>query len=152
MNPIHIVIREERRKAPRALATVINNDLRTPDGLDKNGMPKFVVTPQPPQLHTLGNRGWQAINELTGQVSVFATEDEAYDHKDRIELDQGIDTARVQPAPFDDNVVYAAEWDQKSPWITILAGSVADLKMTYMGWPMITQAEWEAQNPKGVTE
>ena len=45
------------------------------------------------------------------------------------------------------NILYAAEWDGKTPWITVLKGSIADLKMAYAGWPMVDQATWEAANP-----
>ena len=42
------------------------------------------------------------------------------------------------------NIVYSAEWDGRSPWITILKGNVSMLKRAYAGWPMVTQAEYEA--------
>ncbi len=45
------------------------------------------------------------------------------------------------------NVVYAASWDGISPWIVVLKGNIADLKMAYAGWPMIDQATWQAANP-----
>lgn len=47
----------------------------------------------------------------------------------------------------DPNILYAAEWDGKAPYITVLKGQISDLKMAYLGWPMVTQAEWEAANP-----
>lgn len=150
MNPIHIVIREERRKAPRALATVINNDLHTPDGLDKNGMPKFITTPQSPQLHTLGKRAWRVTNEKDGTFKDFEHEDDASDYKDALELDNGTDTATVAEAPLNvTNIAYAAEWDQKSPWINVLKSNELpdDIKMTYMGWPTVTKEQYEKDNP-----
>lgn len=45
------------------------------------------------------------------------------------------------------NILYAAEWDGKAPWITVLKGSIADLKLAYMGWPMVDQATYEAEHP-----
>lgn len=48
------------------------------------------------------------------------------------------------------NIEYAAEWDQKAPWVTVITGSIADLKMAYSGWPMVAQAEWEVANPPKV--
>lgn len=47
----------------------------------------------------------------------------------------------------EENILYAAEWDGKSPWITVHKGKIADLKMAYLGWPMVTQDEWEAEHP-----
>jgi len=47
------------------------------------------------------------------------------------------------------NIVYAAEWDGSSPWITVHKGDIADLKMAYAGWPMVTKAQWEAANSIG---
>jgi len=44
-----------------------------------------------------------------------------------------------------DNLLYASEWDGRSPWITVLLGSIGDLKLSPMGWPMVTEAEWTAQ-------
>jgi hypothetical protein len=35
-----------------------------------------------------------------------------------------------------DNVIYAAEWDGVSPYLTVLIGDVKDVNMTYAGWPM----------------
>jgi len=58
---IHTVIAQERRKAPRPLATAINNDLRTQTGTDKDGMPVFEVTSRDPQLHTTG----EVINDYS---------------------------------------------------------------------------------------
>ncbi len=34
------------------------------------------------------------------------------------------------------NIVYAAEWDGVSPYVTVLKGSMAGLNMAYLGWPM----------------
>lgn len=36
----------------------------------------------------------------------------------------------------DENIVYAAEWDGKSPYVTVLKGDISDIKMAYAGWPM----------------
>jgi hypothetical protein len=47
----------------------------------------------------------------------------------------------------DANITYAAEWDGVSPWIVVHKGSIADLRMAYAGWPMVTREEWEAANP-----
>lgn len=102
---IHVIIKQERRKAPRELALSINNDLRTQTGMDERGMQTFDVTPQAPQLHAMGT----AVNDLS-------------------------------------NITYAAEWDGQSPWITVLKGDPAEAKMAYMGWPMVTQAQWESSN------
>lgn len=112
----HLIIKEERRQAdepvPEDIAkrrskvavTSINADIRTPDGVDAKGAPKFIVTPMPAQLHTMA--------------------EEVTDYS---------------------NIAYAAEWDGKAPWITVLAGSIADLKLAYMGWPMEEQATYEAR-------
>ena len=54
---LHIIIKQERRSPPRQLAQEVNADTVTPTGkLDKNGIPIVTVTPQPPQLHTMGER------------------------------------------------------------------------------------------------
>jgi hypothetical protein len=45
------------------------------------------------------------------------------------------------------NVVYAAEWDGKAPYVTVLKGSVADINMAYAGWPMIDEEAWKLANP-----
>ena len=36
----------------------------------------------------------------------------------------------------DPQIIYAAEWDMTSPYIKVLKGSIADLKLAYAGWPM----------------
>lgn len=46
------------------------------------------------------------------------------------------------------NILYAATWDGVSPWIVVEKGSIADLKMAYMGFPMIDKATWDAANPQ----
>jgi hypothetical protein len=38
----------------------------------------------------------------------------------------------------DPQIIYAAEWDG-GPWITVLKGSIADLKLAYAGWPMVEE-------------
>ena len=43
------------------------------------------------------------------------------------------------------NVLYAAEWDLKSPWITVYKGAISDLKLAYMGHPLEEQATYEAR-------
>jgi hypothetical protein len=103
---IHVVIKQERRKAPRQLALPINADILKPTGAFVDGQPEFIVTQQPPQLHTIGDQ----IDDLS-------------------------------------NIAYAAEWDGVSPWIKVLVGSIADIKMAYAGWPMVTKEEYEALNP-----
>ena len=40
-----------------------------------------------------------------------------------------------------DNVIYAAEWDGVSPYLTVLIGDVKDINMTYAGWPMSVAPE-----------
>ena len=47
------------------------------------------------------------------------------------------------------NIAYAAEWDGKAPWITVLAGDRSTLKHQFMGWPTLTEVEWDAANPPG---
>lgn len=101
---IHTIIATERRKAPRELALPMNADIRVQTGTDANGFPIFDVTPQPPQLHSLGTK-------ITDES----------------------------------NILYAAEWDGKSPWVVVHIGEIADLKMAYSGWPMEEQAEYEAR-------
>lgn len=114
----HLIIKEERRTAdepvPEDIAkrrskvavTSINADIRTPDVVDGQGKPKYIVTAMPPQLHTMS----EEVNDMS-------------------------------------NIAYAAEWDMKSPYVTVLAGSIADLKLAYFGWPMITKEQWDAANP-----
>lgn len=116
---IHIIIKEERRKAdapvPADIAarrykspvTSMNNDLRVPNGTDANGMPKFTVTTRPPQLHTMAKE----VNDMS-------------------------------------NIAYAASWNMSDPFIVVLSGSNSDLKLRYFGWPEITEEEWKAANPK----
>ena len=45
----------------------------------------------------------------------------------------------------DPQIVYAAEWDMASPYIKVLKGSIADLKLAYAGWPMVEE------QPSGMT-
>lgn len=45
------------------------------------------------------------------------------------------------------NIDYAAEWDGVSPYVTVLKGNIADIKMAFMGWPMIDEETWRAENP-----
>lgn len=45
------------------------------------------------------------------------------------------------------NIAYAAEWDGKAPYVTVLKGSISDIKHAFMGWPMLTREEWQAANP-----
>ena len=59
---MHIIIKTEKRTPKQTnlgedrsrLALPMNADLRTPNGKTVKGMPQFDVTPQPPQLHTMG--------------------------------------------------------------------------------------------------
>ena len=46
------------------------------------------------------------------------------------------------------NILYAAEWDGKAPYVTVTKGSIAGIKMAYAGWPMITKEQWIAAQPK----
>jgi len=46
----------------------------------------------------------------------------------------------------DANILYAAEWDGRSPWLIVHKGAIADIKMAYMGWPMIDEETWEKEN------
>lgn len=43
------------------------------------------------------------------------------------------------------NILYAAEWDGVAPYVTVLKGDIASIKMAYAGWPMIDKAAWEAR-------
>ena len=45
------------------------------------------------------------------------------------------------------NIVYAAEWDGKAPYVTVLKGSLASINMAYAGWPMVDEATWKAAHP-----
>ncbi len=45
------------------------------------------------------------------------------------------------------NIEYAAEWDGTSPYVEVLVGKLADIKMAYAGWPMLTKEEWDEANP-----
>ena len=101
---IHTIIAQERRKAPRQLATAINNDLVTKRTI--LGVEQTEISPRPLQLHSMGEKvtDWR-------------------------------------------NIIYAAEWDGSSPWITVLKGNLSDLKMAYAGWPMITREEYEKTHP-----
>ena len=45
-------------------------------------------------------------------------------------------------------ITYAASWDLKSPWVTVLKGKISDLKMQFLGWPLITEEEWKAAQPE----
>ena len=105
---LHIIIKTERRSPPRQLADEVNADIVTPTGkLDKNGIPIVTMTPQPPQLHTQGER----LDDMS-------------------------------------NIAYAASWDGVSPYVEVFAGKVSDIKRGYLGWPMVTKAQWEEANPK----
>ena len=39
------------------------------------------------------------------------------------------------------NILYAAEWDGKAPYVTVLKGDLSSIKMAYAGWPMIDKKE-----------
>ena len=43
---------------------------------------------------------------------------------------------------------YAATWDLKSPYLTVLKGDPAKVVNTYFGWPTVNKATWEAAQPK----
>lgn len=113
----HLIIKEERRVTGKPVSediakrrskvpvTSINADIRTPDGVDGQGNPKFIVTPMPAQLHTMA----EEVTDMS-------------------------------------NIAYAAEWDGKAPYVTVLAGDIADIKLMYFGWPSITKEQWEAEN------
>jgi hypothetical protein len=45
------------------------------------------------------------------------------------------------------NIVYAAEWDGVSPYVIVLKGDIASIKMAYAGWPMIDKAAWDLLHP-----
>lgn len=48
--------------------------------------------------------------------------------------------------PEDANILYAAEWDGRCPWVTVLKGNIAELRMQFMGWPTTaSEKEWVAQ-------
>ena len=47
----------------------------------------------------------------------------------------------------DANILYAAEWDGKAPYVNLLKGKIEDLRLAYSGWPMVDKAEWDADNP-----
>lgn len=155
---IHTIIAEERRKAPRELAIAINNDLRTPNGLDAKGMPKHIVTPRPAQLHSMAKEipeKWGIKREGEFLPGYFGTKDDAKaaladPENEMLEgIDKGDLTVAYMSGVQSDQIVYAAEWDGISPWIVVHKGNVADLKMAYLGWPMVTQEEWEVVNPQG---
>jgi hypothetical protein len=40
------------------------------------------------------------------------------------------------------NILTVIAWDQQSPWVTVLKGSIADLNA--YGWPMVTEEEYHA--------
>lgn len=44
-----------------------------------------------------------------------------------------------------DNIAYAASWDGVSPYVEVLAGGIADIGLAYMGWPMKTKEQFEAE-------
>jgi len=46
-----------------------------------------------------------------------------------------------------DNILYAAAWEPNAPFITPMKGDIADLKMFYLGWPMVSEKEWLASQP-----
>lgn len=47
------------------------------------------------------------------------------------------------------NIVYAAEWDGKASYVTVLKGDLASIKMAYAGWPMIDEETWKATHRAG---
>lgn len=49
------------------------------------------------------------------------------------------------------NILYAAEWDGVSPYVIVLKGDIADLKMAYAGWPMVDKTTWDAENSAKAT-
>jgi len=153
---IHTVIAQERRKAPRQLAIEMNNDLRTQTGTDKDGMPAFSVTPRPAQLHSMGEavpEKWAVAHKGVPLPGYFSNKEDAIAALN--------DKGNENYTPFNwtdlsvvylsglasEQIIYAAEWDGSSPWVTVHKGNIADLKMMYAGWPCVTQAEWEAANP-----
>lgn len=70
----HIIIAQERRIStpamPRQLAISINTDTATQTGVDAKGMPIFIVTPRPAQLHSMGDR----IADVTVPNILYAAE------------------------------------------------------------------------------
>jgi len=56
----------------------------------------------------------------------------------------------IVPDDFDHaaaGAVYAATWDGRAPYITVLVGNHHAITHAFAGWPMLTKAEWEAANP-----
>lgn len=43
----------------------------------------------------------------------------------------------------DAHLLYIAEWDLVSPYVTVHKGNIANLKMAYAGWPTITKDEFD---------
>ncbi len=62
-----------------------------------------------------------------------------------IDMDQLHSLGYALNNPDDPNLLYIAAWNQVDPWIDVLKGDNAVLKMRFAGWPVVTQAEYEAQ-------
>ena len=56
----------------------------------------------------------------------------------------------------DPQILYAVEWDQISPWVTVLKGALTyvdkngdeqpTVQLAYLGWPMIDKAAFDEAN------
>ncbi len=47
--------------------------------------------------------------------------------------------------PADANILYAAEWDGRAPYLIVHKGAISDIKLAFAGWPMVDRATWEAE-------
>lgn len=110
---IHTIIKEERRKAP----------------LDEQGNP------------VVGGR--YAFPSSGNKLIDTGTKDKdgrpVYDVQENPPVLHHIGECIDDPS----NVLYAAEWDGRAPYINVLIGTFDPTAMQWAGWPMITKEEYE---------
>ena len=85
------------------------------------------------------------VTQITSRVQVGTTDpggDPIY-----VEVTQYHSMAPALQNPPDDNVLMAVEWDCISPYVILHKGTYDIANMRFMGWPEITQEEWEALQP-----
>lgn len=49
--------------------------------------------------------------------------------------------------PNEPNITMIAEWDGVAPYVTVTKGDYSQINLAFMGWPMLTKEQFDAQPP-----
>lgn len=103
-----------------------------------------------PSVRTVVTAGKRAAAIRGGMAIRLAEALEASEEEMLGVLEPSVRYHMIVPDRFDHvaaGAVYAAKWDGKAPYVEVLVGDVHEITHAFMGWPMLTKAEWEAANP-----